>query len=83
LGLIAKQLRIHQWVKNILLFVPAIAGHLLFEEGIFIEVFLAFCTFCLVASGIYIINDIHDINNDRNHPINKERHIPQTQSYLL
>jgi len=79
LGLIAKQLRIHQWVKNILLFVPAIAGHLLFEEGIFIEVFLAFCTFSLVASGIYIINDIHDIDSDRKHPINKDRPITSGQ----
>ena len=77
--LIAKQLRLHQWVKNILVFVPAIAGHLLFEEGVFIETFSAFCSFCLIASGFYIINDIHDINNDRKHPINKDRPIASGQ----
>jgi len=79
LAIIAKQLRIHQWSKNILVFVPAIAGHSLFEEGIFFEIFLAFCTFCLISSGIYIINDIHDIDSDRKHPINKDRPITSGQ----
>ena len=79
LAIIAKQLRIHQWSKNFLVFVPAIAGHSLFEEGIFIETFLAFCTFCLISSGIYIINDIHDIDSDRKHPINKDRPITSGQ----
>ena len=73
--IIAKQLRIHQWVKNILVFVPALAGHLLFENGIFIATLTAFCSFCLIASSFYIINDIHDINSDRIHPKNKARPI--------
>ena len=75
LAIIANQIRVHQWAKNILIFLPAIAGHLLFEEGVFIETFFAFCSFCLIASSLYIINDIHDINSDQRHPINKDRPI--------
>ena len=78
-AIIAKQLRIHQWAKNILVFVPAASGHLLFTEGVFIDVFIAFCSFCLIASCFYIINDIHDIDTDRRHPIKKNRPIASGQ----
>jgi len=74
--IIPVQLRIHQWSKNFLVFVPAIAGHLIFTEGIFFETFQTFCAFCLIASSVYIFNDIHDVESDRKHPINKERPIP-------
>ena len=78
-AIISKQLRIHQWTKNILVFVPAVSGHLLFEEGVFIETFFSFCSFCLIASSFYIINDIHDIDSDRRHPIKKDRPIASGQ----
>ena len=79
LAIIAKQLRMYQWAKNLLVFVPAVAGHSLFDDGIFINMLFAFCAFCLIASGIYIINDIHDLNSDRKHPINKARPISSGQ----
>jgi len=68
-----KQLRIHQWVKNVLIFIP-----LLVTEGftnldyIFIT-FLAFVSFSLLASATYIINDLLDLQSDRNHKSKKFR----------
>jgi len=66
-------------VKNILVFVPAIAGHSLFDIEVLYEISLSFCTFCMISSGIYILNDVHDIDSDRKHPINNVRPIAAGQ----
>ena len=79
IAIIAKQCRIHQWSKNILVFVPAIAGHSLFDIKVLYEISLSFFTFCMISSGIYIINDVHDIDSDRKHPINNVRPIAAGQ----
>ena len=47
----------------------------IFVNGIFFEVLNAFCTFCLLASGVYFLNDIVDVNKDRKHPIKSNRPI--------
>ena len=74
--LLFKQLRIHQWSKNILLFVPALASHQLFIQSVFVNSLKGFLAFSLLASSIYIFNDILDIDYDRNHPEKKNRPIP-------
>lgn len=61
-------LRPHQWVKNILVFIPLIAGHRLLENGALLNTILAFVAFCLTASSAYLFNDLLDLTADRQHP---------------
>lgn len=60
-----KALRPHQWLKNLLVFVPALAAH---DLGALGPSLLAFFVFCLTASSIYLINDMLDLDVDRRHP---------------
>ncbi len=66
-------LRPHQWVKNLLLFVSLFASHQLANVDYLIATFVGFIAFCLVASGTYIVNDILDLESDRQHPTKRER----------
>lgn len=61
-----KALRPHQWVKNVLLFLPMIAAHAFFLET-FLAVCLGIISFSAAASCIYIVNDLLDIEADRLH----------------
>lgn len=62
-----KALRPHQWVKNILIFLPAIAAHDL-SATTWIAALLAFIAFSLMASSVYVLNDLLDLAADRAHP---------------
>ncbi|MCC5870691.1 MAG: UbiA family prenyltransferase [Gammaproteobacteria bacterium] len=62
-----KALRLHQWTKNALLFVPLIMAHQLFDSAAFSAVLFAFLVFGLIASATYIINDLFDLESDRHH----------------
>ena len=64
----AAALRVHQWVKNALLFVPLLASHRLFEPGALVRVAAGFLAFSLCASSVYILNDLLDLGADRRHP---------------
>jgi len=64
----AKALRIHQWLKNGLLFVPLLAAHLLADTTAWWSLICAFIAFCLCASSVYIANDLLDLESDRQHP---------------
>jgi 4-hydroxybenzoate polyprenyltransferase len=66
-------MRPKQWVKNIFLFVGLVFSQNLFQAGLFIKVTGGFILFCLVASSIYIFNDIHDRESDRKHPEKSQR----------
>ena len=68
-----KALRPHQWLKNALLFLPALAGHAFTEQAL-IPVLIAFASFSFGASSIYLINDMVDLPHDRAHP--EKRHRP-------
>lgn len=72
LYLILKAIRVHQWVKNSLLFVPAITSYSLSWSNIE-AICMAFVSFCLIASVVYVINDLHDLAADRAHPTKKNR----------
>lgn len=62
-----KLMRIHHYIKNILIFLPLIfSGYLLLPSYLF-QVIKGFIVFCILTSIIYIINDIKDVDNDRNH----------------
>ena len=62
-----KMLRVHQWLKNLLVFVPIAAGHQLGDAGLLGQAILAFVAFSLCASSVYIVNDLLDLSADRQH----------------
>jgi 4-hydroxybenzoate polyprenyltransferase/phosphoserine phosphatase len=65
---ILKMLRVHQWLKNILLFSPLLAAHQFNNWQGWISLCLAFIAFSLCASSVYIANDLLDLESDRKHP---------------
>ena len=67
-----KQLRAHQWVKNLLVFVPLLASFN-FSVNKIALLALAFVSFSLVSSAVYNSNDLLDIENDRVHTIKRNR----------
>ena len=66
-------LRVHQWVKNLLVFVSPLLGDVLLEPEAFLRTCLVFVAFCAAASGTYLINDLLDLQSDREHPRKRER----------
>jgi 4-hydroxybenzoate polyprenyltransferase len=68
LAAVVTELRPHQWVKNLLVIVPAIAAHRVHERAVLVASVLTFAGFCLAASGVYVTNDILDVASDRLHP---------------
>lgn len=68
-----KMLRVHQWMKNTLIFVPATLDHMLMEWPVIINSVIAFFAFSAAASAIYIINDLFDLPLDRQHVRKKNR----------
>ncbi len=69
-------IRVHQWVKNLFVFVPLLFSLHLFNLFYFLQTLSAFIVFCFASSAIYVINDIVDIEADRAHPIKKNRPLP-------
>ena len=63
-----KALRIHQWLKNLLLFVPLLAAHQIGNAQSLGLLLIAFLSFSLCASSVYITNDLLDLESDRSHP---------------
>lgn len=71
-GALLRELRPHQWIKNLLLFVPMLAAQR-FEWIVTGQVALAALAFSLGASAIYVLNDLLDLDADRRHPEKRER----------
>jgi 4-hydroxybenzoate polyprenyltransferase/phosphoserine phosphatase len=67
-----KAIRLHQWAKNLLIFVPLILAHA-WAPGLLAGATLAFLSFGLCASATYIINDLLDLEADRQHPRKRRR----------
>ncbi|WP_018231318.1 UbiA family prenyltransferase [Thioalkalivibrio thiocyanodenitrificans] len=65
---VLRALRPHQWVKNLLVFVPLIAAHQLTHGPDLLSATLAFLIFGLAASSVYLLNDLLDLPADRRHP---------------
>lgn len=70
-----KLLRPHQWVKNFLVFVPAITSQSFYEIDTLTTLALAFFSFSLLSSTVYVINDFSDRHSDRTHPVKRHRPI--------
>jgi phosphoserine phosphatase len=62
-----KALRLHQWLKNALIFVPLLASHRLAQFELMRDGVIAFLCFGLCASSVYILNDLLDLCDDRHH----------------
>lgn len=62
-----KQLRLHQWAKNALIFVPLLASHQIGEVELLFNGLMAFLMFGLCASSVYLLNDLLDLEDDRQH----------------
>jgi 4-hydroxybenzoate polyprenyltransferase len=68
-----RALRVHQWAKNVLLFVALFAAHRVTEIQAWGQLLLAFAAFSLCASSVYIANDLMDLESDRQHPRKRAR----------
>ncbi len=65
-------LRVHQYVKNVLVFVPLLTSHQ-FEPGKIVADIIAYVAFCVGASAVYMVNDLLDLKADRAHPTKRTR----------
>jgi len=68
-----KALRVHQWLKNMLLFVPLATSHKIGNAGLALHATIAFLAFSCTASAVYVVNDVLDLEADRNHPRKRDR----------
>ncbi len=75
----AKEIRVRQWLKNLVLFAAIVFTGQLFNPELFLTTIKAIVVFCLISSSIYLINDIIDIPKDRLHPFKKLRPLASGQ----
>jgi 4-hydroxybenzoate polyprenyltransferase/phosphoserine phosphatase len=68
-----KALRLHQWLKNLLIFIPLLMAHRFGEPVLVGQALLAFVAFGLCASSVYLLNDLLDLPDDRQHPTKRNR----------
>ena len=69
-------MRLQQWIKNLFLFAALVFSVHLFQSSEFFLVLKGFFLFSLVSSGVYIFNDITDLENDKLHPTKSQRPLP-------
>jgi 4-hydroxybenzoate polyprenyltransferase len=68
-----KALRLHQWLKNLLVLVPVLTSHRFLDPAALLDAVIAFLAFGLCASGVYVLNDLLDLTPDRLHPRKRNR----------
>lgn len=66
-------MRLHQWLKNLLILVPLLVSHRLGTPGFLSRGVIAFLLFGLCASSAYLLNDLLDLSSDRRHPTKRRR----------
>ncbi len=66
-------MRVHQWSKNLLVFVPVTLSHHFTNTRVLLASLVGFIAFSLAASLVYIVNDLFDVQTDRLHPRKKNR----------
>ena len=72
-GAIVRGLRPQHWIKNLLLFAPLALAHQFSSIDKLVAALFAFLAFCCCASGAYVINDLLDLESDRQHPQKRKR----------
>ena len=78
-----KALRLHQWSKNLMLFVPLMLGQAFHDPAMVMRVIAGFLCFGLVASATYLFNDMNDLAADRAHPTKRYRALASGKLSLL
>ncbi|HVO84811.1 MAG TPA: UbiA family prenyltransferase [Syntrophobacteria bacterium] len=78
-----RALRLHQWLKNLLVFVPLLAAHRVSEFALTGRALLAVLAFGLCASSGYLLNDLADLPSDRRHPRKRRRPFASGEISLL
>ena len=78
-----RAIRLHQWLKNLLVFVPLLGAHRMFNMEDVLAAAIAFLAFGLCASGVYLLNDLLDLPSDRRHPRKRMRPFAAGQLPLL
>jgi len=68
-----RALRVRHWIKNLLVFVPVVTSHRWTDASVIVNCGLAFLAFSFVASSVYVLNDLCDLQNDRRHTLKKNR----------
>lgn len=66
-------IRIKHWIKNLFIFAPIVFSKNLFNYNLFLKSLFTFFLLSLLTSGLYVFNDLFDLENDKHHPIKKER----------
>jgi decaprenyl-phosphate phosphoribosyltransferase len=72
---LVRTMRPRQWLKNVLVLTAPFAGGYIFQWQVLTAVGIAFVAFSLAASGVYLVNDVKDVEADRAHPIKRNRPI--------
>lgn len=80
LRLLWRSFRPHHWTKNLILFAPLVFSQHLLEVERALRAVAAFAIFCLLSGGIYVLNDLRDIERDRLHP--RKAHRPLASGAL-
>jgi len=76
---VAAVLRPGQWVKNAFVVAPLLFSHLFTDTAMILRTLVAVGSFCAISSAIYVLNDLCDRREDRQHPIKKQRPIASGQ----
>lgn len=71
--MIIKAIRCQQWLKNLLIFSPMLLAHQFTDLGNLLSATIAFFSFSLAASSIYVLNDLFDLSADQHHPRKRKR----------
>ncbi len=66
-------MRVQQYIKNLFIFLPLFFGFVMSDLDSLLRTAAAFVLFCLVASAVYIFNDYRDCEDDRKHPVKRDR----------
>ncbi|MGY1594124.1 decaprenyl-phosphate phosphoribosyltransferase [Geodermatophilus sp. SYSU D00708] len=72
-GGLVRAVRPRQWVKNVLVFAAPLASGQVLDADVLGPTVLAFALFCLAAGGVYLVNDVRDVAEDRRHPRKRSR----------
>lgn len=72
LATLTRALRVHQWAKNVLVFLPMVAAHMLSAAAL-MQAAMGFAAFSLCASSVYVLNDLLDLPHDRQHARKRKR----------
>jgi 4-hydroxybenzoate polyprenyltransferase len=74
-----RTMRPKQWTKNVFIFAALVFDEKLFVPELLAKTVAAFVLFCLISSAVYLINDLVDIEKDRQHPAKRHRPLASGQ----